>query len=223
MLTFLMKEGVSLIANRLKILLAERDLSIKNVMEATGISRSALSNMVNNPMANIATDNIDKLCNYLEVSPKDFFDYCGWRFKYELVPLYSSQHTPKTPGKPETRLQVTMTSGKMSRTFFLHYVLEYNMDYGDGGYHDVFVTAYDPDGCNEQFLSIYKQLSPLFQHQIESELLQPVPVILELADRRGEFSNRIDSQKNKINVQFVCLGENDPIFVDTFLFNRKVD
>ena len=63
-----------MLANRLKILLAERDLSIKDVVNATGLTRPSISNMVNNPFATIAIDNVDKLCNYLEVSPKEFFD-----------------------------------------------------------------------------------------------------------------------------------------------------
>ena len=64
-----------MLRNRLKILLAERDLSIKDVVNATGLTRPSISNMVNNPMANIATDNIDKLCNYLGVTPTEFWEF----------------------------------------------------------------------------------------------------------------------------------------------------
>ena len=76
-----------MLANRLRALLAERDLTIKDAMKATGISRSSFSNMVNNPYANISTDNVDKLCNFLSVSPADFYDYIPWRFTYNFEPF----------------------------------------------------------------------------------------------------------------------------------------
>ena len=62
-----------MLRNRLKILLAERDLSIKNVIENTGISRNVLSNMINKPVANVSTKNMDNLCNYLEITPSEFW------------------------------------------------------------------------------------------------------------------------------------------------------
>lgn len=64
-----------MLRNRLKILLAERDLSIKDVVNTTGLTRPSVSNMVNNPFANIATENIDKLCNYLGATPTEFWEF----------------------------------------------------------------------------------------------------------------------------------------------------
>lgn len=64
-----------MLRNRLRILLAERDLKIKDLMNATGLSRNSLSNMVNNRSANVSTKNLDKLCNYLEVTPTEFWEF----------------------------------------------------------------------------------------------------------------------------------------------------
>jgi putative transcriptional regulator len=64
-----------MLENRLRILLAERRLKVKQVVEDTGISRSAISNISNNPKANIATKNIDTLCQYFDVTPAEFFEY----------------------------------------------------------------------------------------------------------------------------------------------------
>lgn len=64
-----------MLRNRLKILLAERDLKIKDVMSAIGLTRPSVSNMVNNPFANVSTKNIDKLCNYLEITPTEFWEF----------------------------------------------------------------------------------------------------------------------------------------------------
>lgn len=64
-----------MLRNRLKILIAERDLKIKDLMNATGLSRNSLSNIVNNRSANVSTKNLDKLCNYLEVTPTEFWEF----------------------------------------------------------------------------------------------------------------------------------------------------
>lgn len=207
-----------MLANRLKILLAERDLTIKNTVDKTGISRNTLSNIVNNPYANVSTANVDKLCNFLEITPNQFYDYSGWRFNYELLTNVSSSKEESENKPLELRLKVSMISGKMRRVFELSYVLEYDMDYGDGGEHDAFVEVYQPDNDDELFIDVYKKMSPLFKHQVESELLQPVPVILELANKRGEF----DNLKEAMNVQFVYIDfGNDVVFQDDFIYDRK--
>lgn len=64
-----------MLRNRLKILLAERNLTIKDVMNAIGLTRPSVSNMVNNPFANVSTKNLDKLCNYLEITPAEFWEF----------------------------------------------------------------------------------------------------------------------------------------------------
>lgn len=149
-----------MLANRLKILLAERDLTIKDVMSAIGLTRPSVSNMVNNPFANVSTKNIDKLCNYLEITPAEFFDYSGWIFSFSF-------------SEKEPSISVTMRSGKMARTFQL--LLEFNyLDPRDPNnnvtedYEEI--IASNPNGYDESFASAYKELSPLFKHQVENEL-----------------------------------------------------
>lgn len=169
------KEGDILLANRLKILLAERDLSIKDLMNATGLSRNSLSNMVNNPMANIATDNIDKLCNYLEVSPKEFFDYSGWRFDFEF----------NSNDKEEPSLFVTMKSGKMTRNFSLFFRYDYidPRDPNNGATEEYsMIFAESPNGFDKYFVDVYHQLSPLFQHQVENQLISAAKKVFEIYD-----------------------------------------
>lgn len=75
-----------MLANRLSVLLAERQLTNKQVSNDTQISRNTISNIINNPGANIATDTIDRLCNYLEIDPSDFFEYSPYliTFKYKI-------------------------------------------------------------------------------------------------------------------------------------------
>lgn len=56
-------------------LLAERNLSANRVYVDTGISRSTLSKLINNQSNMIQLETIDKLCQYLKVSPSEFLAY----------------------------------------------------------------------------------------------------------------------------------------------------
>lgn len=62
-----------MLRNNLVMLMAERNLTTKDLMEATGLSRNSLSNMINNPYANIALKNVDKLCKVLHVGVNGFY------------------------------------------------------------------------------------------------------------------------------------------------------
>lgn len=63
--------------NRLRVLMAERCLKIKDIVQDTGFSRNEISRLVNHPKATIRNDTLEKLCKYLQVTPNDFFGY--WR------------------------------------------------------------------------------------------------------------------------------------------------
>lgn len=64
-----------MLRNRLKILLAERNLKIKDVSNAIGISTNTLSHMSNHRSANVSNDSLDKICNYLGVTPTEFWEF----------------------------------------------------------------------------------------------------------------------------------------------------
>lgn len=64
-----------MIENRLKVILAEKRLKIKDVAQNTGLSRNTISNLANNPYSNISNCTLNKLCEYLNITPADFFLY----------------------------------------------------------------------------------------------------------------------------------------------------
>ena len=64
-----------MLRNRLNVLLAEHELTIKDVHEDTGLSRTTISNMINKPGGTVNMDTLDVLCRYLGISPGDFFLY----------------------------------------------------------------------------------------------------------------------------------------------------
>lgn len=66
----------------LNMLLAERSLTASRLAKDTGISKTTLSSLVNNTGKGIQYDTIDNICNYLNITPDDFFDYVP--FEYSL-------------------------------------------------------------------------------------------------------------------------------------------
>ena len=64
-----------MLKTNLAVLMAERGLKISDLYEATGISKTTLMAIADNAGKGIQYDTVDKLCNYLNVSPKEFFIY----------------------------------------------------------------------------------------------------------------------------------------------------
>ena len=60
-----------MVKNRLKILLAERDLNYVRLSEMTGISVNALSRLGRGVTTEISFDTLDKICAALECSVGD--------------------------------------------------------------------------------------------------------------------------------------------------------
>lgn len=89
-----------MILNRLSLLLAERQLKITNVANATKISRTTLTALMKNESKMIQLETINSLCIFLEVKPSDFFDFIPYNFTYhfdhEESSLYSPQEGPPT-------------------------------------------------------------------------------------------------------------------------------
>lgn len=64
-----------MIKNRLAVLLAERNLKITQVAKDTGISRNTITSTAQNDSKMIQLQTIDVLCNYLGITPAEFFEY----------------------------------------------------------------------------------------------------------------------------------------------------
>lgn len=90
--------GIFLIKSNLSVLMAERGLKIGDVSEATGISRNTLSSFYNHKAAGIQYETLDRLCEYLGVTPGEL-----------LVRIDFQIHLFKTDDLP---------SGKMRLEFF---------------------------------------------------------------------------------------------------------
>lgn len=70
----------------LNTLLGQRNLKISKVFADTGISRSTLTKIARNESSMVQLDTIDKLCQYLSVEPKEFFEYIP--VSMEVTPVF---------------------------------------------------------------------------------------------------------------------------------------
>lgn len=66
---------MKLVRCKLGSILGDRDISITNVSNATGISRTTLTALKKNKCRGISFRTLDVLCTYLNVSPGDLIDY----------------------------------------------------------------------------------------------------------------------------------------------------
>lgn len=62
-----------MLANRLKAILAERNMSISTLAQNTSLSRNTISNLVNNPEGSINMSTVDEICSFLGLRIDDFF------------------------------------------------------------------------------------------------------------------------------------------------------
>ncbi|MGX0082547.1 helix-turn-helix domain-containing protein [Staphylococcus hominis] len=67
-----------MIQSRLSILMAERNLKISDLYEETKISKTTLMAISENSGKGIQFETVDKLCNFLGVTPCEFFDYAPY-------------------------------------------------------------------------------------------------------------------------------------------------
>ena len=64
-----------MILNKFAVVLAEKRLSVADVVRATGMSKSTLHKLYNDESSRIDFETIDKLCEFLEVNVGDLFEY----------------------------------------------------------------------------------------------------------------------------------------------------
>ena len=65
----------NMINNNFSVILAKKLIKISDVSKATGISRTTLTNLYYRRSQNITFGVLDKLCNYLECSVADLFEF----------------------------------------------------------------------------------------------------------------------------------------------------
>lgn len=73
-----------MLKSNLSVLLAERGLKIVDLYNATGISKTTLLALSENTSKGVQFETVDKLCNYLGVTPAEFFTYAPYLINYRI-------------------------------------------------------------------------------------------------------------------------------------------
>lgn len=149
-----------MLANRLSVLMAERQLSIKQVVQDTGLSRNTISNITNNPESNVSTETIDKLCIYFEIDPSDFFVYSPYSitlgFKNKLMLMSVMYH------KKEQLYDLSP------------YILNNDYDYETDARlktFDLYIFL-EADTETSKVLEVYNSLPVIFKTQLTNRILK---------------------------------------------------
>lgn len=62
-----------MIKNRLKVLLAERNMNLRQLAEAAGIHYTTMRRFASDDITSIHKETLNKVCSVLEVQPGDVF------------------------------------------------------------------------------------------------------------------------------------------------------
>lgn len=78
-----MKRGIKVIRNKLASILADRGIKISRAaMELPNISRNTITNTASNNGKMIQLETIDTLCQYLNITPAEFFEYLPFDLEF---------------------------------------------------------------------------------------------------------------------------------------------
>ncbi|MEE6665606.1 helix-turn-helix transcriptional regulator [Limosilactobacillus fermentum] len=160
-----------MIKNNLAALMGERGLKIADVYEQTGISKTTLTSIWGNSGKGIQYATLDKLCNFLEITPAEFFSYIPysietsdgrWRNYDNLIPKNSYLFT------------LFVKSGRKTVGYHI------NAAFYVGNYSGSLLSLSEYD---YQFMERFKDKIDLIifvENEVEERFLDKEPTLLEL-------------------------------------------
>ena len=190
-----------MIRNRLKELMVERGLKASRIAnDIDNLSRNTINSAVNNKGKMLQLETINSLCQYLSVSPKDFFEY----LPFDVDVSISSDTDLSIIGNPEiapaegffepfylnmylTKKQSTQSAGSIRNTFELSIILDkrlnfkinsdnFNHDYHPSEFAEFKVVLGNPpfeekEKQSEEFKKFWNnELTPGFRKDIQDAI-----------------------------------------------------
>lgn len=121
-----------MIKNNLAKLMIDRNISATQLYNDTGIARSTISKISNNNTDKISLKTVDKICNYLEVLPSDFFEM----WPYEVVIKSGFENYDTIEEARDSYVLATQTVPaflliELSRGRNIKHLIEYNVEYAE--------------------------------------------------------------------------------------------
>lgn len=186
----------------LGVLLAERNLNINKVHKDTGLSRITLSSISNNNGQGIQLDTINKLCQYLKITPGELFIYVPFDINFFI-------------SSDEVELEVIHNNKKITYTFGVEFdvdYIEHRDEFGeieDLEPYNITVNTWAFDEYNEvdeeekeakkevkKYLDmlpvkLYNQLENEIHHRLNENALNKIEIpedFIDLLDVHNNFS-----------------------------------
>ncbi|MFD1419364.1 helix-turn-helix domain-containing protein [Lactiplantibacillus songbeiensis] len=193
-----------MLANRLSVLLAERQLTIKQVVDETKISRNTISNITNNINANISTETIDTLCRYLEVTPSDFFSFSPYKFRLGFAESYDDEKMilfDVSKGRTEQMYQLQLVFIVDSRWFDESAPLDT---------FDLYVDIEEENSKDNELIGIFNELPVVFKNEVTNTILTKISDALQkytYITRDADFNNQ--QKRKSVNDYLLSLKPNE--------------
>lgn len=74
-----------MIRNRLAEIMFERDIKVVRMAKEIGISRNTITNTASNNSEMLQMNTINKICNFLQITPCDFFEYIPIDIEFSFI------------------------------------------------------------------------------------------------------------------------------------------
>lgn len=203
-----------MIQSKLSVLMAERGLKISDLYEETGISKTTLMALAENSGKGVQFDTVDKLCNFLGVTPCEFFEYSPYIVNIEESKYYSQKENNLND------LAVTVKNQFYEKTFYLSIYID-SGDAFDLPINDtdlklaVLIGLSDNESYkNEEFFKFLSELSVAFETEFINKIINNIKE--KLSENLGEQGyTPISSQENKIT-----LAKKDKILFHLFGYTK---
>lgn len=196
--------GVFMLANRLSVLLAERQLTIKQVVDETKISRNTISNITNNINSNISTETIDTLCRYLEVTPSDFFSFSPYKFRLGFAESYAN----------EKMILFDVLKGRTEQMYQLNPVFIIDSLWFDElaplDTFDLYVDIEEENSNDKEIINIFNELPVVFKNEVTNMILNKISDALReytYETRDADFKNH--KKRKSVTDYLLSLNKNE--------------
>lgn len=195
-----------MIKTNLAVLMAERGLKISDVYEATGISKTTLMAISDNTGKGIQYETMDKLCDFFNITPEQFFIYSPYNFNFHVL-----NNDDNVVHLNDIAITVSKSSGLKSYTFSPNVITpmgeQFNVTKEDADFiinYKLFMSIDDFDDeklkkNKKEFYSIYDGLPTVLKSDINNKFL--TLVMENLADINGQTITVLDGKIDYSNTE----------------------
>ncbi|MCR1893039.1 helix-turn-helix domain-containing protein [Limosilactobacillus reuteri] len=195
-----------MIKTNLAVLMAERGLKISDVYEATGISKTTLMAISDNTGKGIQYETMDKLCDFFNITPEQFFIYSPYNFNFHVL-----NNDDNVAHLNDIAITVSKSSGLKSYTFSPNVITpmgeQFNVTKEDADFiinYKLFMSIDDFDDeklkkNKKEFYSIYDGLPTVLKSDINNKFL--TLVMENLADINGQTITVLDGKIDYSNTE----------------------